>query len=336
MFVQLAFMHIYTNLGAKSKPGASHQLKMKSYYQFALLLFYLASVTFTSCKKIEEVNQDPEIEPLKHGFKVSAAIGYCASLAYTFFKGENLPDNAVIHSQNSNTDTESCIMLVSINESYPLPFNASVGQITIAGIWGEDGGVITALFTDIDLLEAKYEFKGIHTVPVIEIENGKIMTLFAEQDIVIGEGSDTLLHLNMTNPQITLETERLDENPYDDPFAAVQQNVWFVSVNQNNTMSDIYDDEYTINGGGQIAEATSTSGGILYHAMIGAKFIHSTCDINPISGVGFIQNLKVGTEVDLGHIFLNFHDRCDGKAYVELATGKYLLLNHKNVNLNFY
>ena len=334
--MQLAFVYIYSNLGVRSTLGAFNQLKMKAYCQFTFLLSFLALVTLTSCKKIGEMNQDPEIEPLKHGFKVSAAIGYCASLAYTFFKGENLPDNVVIHSQNNNIDTETCVMLVSINESYPLPFNASVGQITIAGIWGDDGGVITALFTDIDILEARYEFVGIYTIPVIEIENGTIMTLFAEQDIIIGEGSDTLLHLNMTNPHITLETERLNENQFDDAFAAVQQNVWFASVNQNNTMSDIYDDEYTINGGGQIAKATSNTGGILYHAMIEAKFIYSTCDLNPISGVGFIQNLVVGAETDLGHIFLNFHDRCDGKAYVEFATGKYLLSFHKDVNLNFY
>ncbi len=102
---------------------------MKPYYQFVLLLFYLASLTLTSCKRINEVNQDPEIESLKHGFKVSAAIGYCASLAYTFFEGENLPDNVVIQSQNNSNDTETCIMLVSINESFPLPFNASVGHI---------------------------------------------------------------------------------------------------------------------------------------------------------------------------------------------------------------
>lgn len=309
---------------------------MNSYYRFVLLLLYLASVTLTSCNRIDEVDQDPEIEALKHGFKVSAAIGYCASLTYTFFNGEDLPDNVVIHSQNNNIDTESCIMFVSINESYPLPFNASVGQITIAGIWGHDGGVITAIFTDIDVLEEKYEFIGIHTIPVTVMENGEIMTLFAEQDIVTGEGSDTLIHLNMTNPQITLETERLNENQPDNAFAAVQQNVWFVTVEQNNTASDIYDDEYTINGGGQIAEATSTTGGILYHAIIDAVFIYSTCDLNPISGVGFIQNLKVGTEIDLGHIFLNFHENCDGKAFVEFATGKYLPSFHKNVNLNLY
>ena len=278
--------------------------------------------------------EDPEIEPLRHGFKVSAAVGYCASLAYTFFSGNDLPDNVVIHSQNNNIDTESCLMLVTINESCPLPFNATVGEITVAGIWGNDGGVVSALFTDIDILESKYEFIAIHTVPVIETEPGVIMTLFAEQDIVIGEGSDTLLHLNMTNPQITLETERLNENPYGDAFAIIQQNVWFISVNQLGSCSDIHDDEYGITGGGQIAEASSNTGGVLYHAIIDASFIQSECSLNPLSGVGFIQNLKVGADTDLGHLFLNFHERCDGKAYVEFATGKYLLFLHKDVNLN--
>jgi len=309
---------------------------MRTYYLFYILISYFAIVVLTSCRKLNEVNQDPEIEPLRHGFKTSAAVGYCASLAYTYFKGESLPDNVIIHSQNINSETEAGIMLVSIDDSFPLPFNTSVGQITIAGIWGDNGGVITALFTDIDILEAKYEFKGIHTIPVIELEDGRIMTLFAEQDIIIGEGSDTLLHLNMTNPQINMELGRLGAEKPVDAFVAVQQNVWFITVNQDNTMSDIYDDEYTISGGGQIAEITSMSGGVLYHAMIGTKFRYSTCKFNPVSGVGFIQNLKFGNQTDLGNIFLNFYDRCDGKAFVEFSSGKYLKSFHKNVNLHFY
>ncbi|MFH2141240.1 MAG: hypothetical protein ABIJ97_02370 [Bacteroidota bacterium] len=311
---------------------------MKTYYLFLILIFYLTGVSLTSCKKINKVNQDPEIEPIRHGFKTSAAIGYCASLAYTLFNYGNLPDNVIIQSLNINNEsgTRTAIMVVSINDSYPIPFNSSVGQITIAGIWGDNGGVITALFTDIDILEAKYEFKGIKTIPVIELEDGKILTLFAEQDIVIGEGSDTTIHLNMTNPQINLEIERLEEYQPSNVFVAVQQNVWFITVNRNNNVSDIYDDEYTINGGGQIAEIAGSSGGMLYHSMISAKFIHSTCELNPVSGVGFIQNLKIGTQTDLGHFFLSFHENCDGKAYVELSSGKYLTSNHKNVNLNFY
>jgi hypothetical protein len=308
---------------------------MKTWYLLVIYSFVIFS--FTSCKKIKEIDQNPEIKPLRHGFKTSAAIGYCASLANRLFKGEMLPENVILQSKKKNSQSETGIMLVTINDAYPLPFNSSVGQITIAGIWNEEGGgIITALFTDIDIIEEKYEFIGIHTIPVVEMENGNLLTLFAEQDIVMGAGSDTLLHLNMGIAQISLELDRVKNPLPDDEFVAVQQNVWFINIDQNNTMSDVYDDEYTIHGGGQIAEITSVTGGVLYHAMIGAKIIYSTCDMNPVSGVGFIQNLKVGTETDLGHIFLNFHDRCDGKAYVEFATGKYLTSNHGNVNLNFY
>jgi hypothetical protein len=307
---------------------------MKTHVLLLAILLPLASVSLLSCKKVKELNQDPEIEPLRHGFKTSAAIGYSASLAYTFFMGEELPGNVIIHTQ-PNSETKTGILLVKINDEYPLPFNTSVGQITILGIWGEDGGVITALFTDIDILEAKYKFSGIHTIPVIGLENGKIMTLFAEQDILIGEGSDTLYHINMTNTQISLEMKRLKADLPDEVTAAVQQNVWFTTIDQNNSMADSYDDEYSVSGGGQIVEITSDNGGMLYHAMIGAKYIQSTCDLNPITGVGFIQNFKFGTKVDLGHIFLNFHEDCDGKAFVEFATGKYITSNKRNVNLNF-
>ncbi len=310
-------------------------MEVISYNRF-VLVFCLVFVVVTSCKKIEEINQDPEIKPLQHGFKTSAAIGYCASLASTFFKGEVLPGNVIISSKKKTTDSETGIILVTINDAYPLPFNSSVGQITIAGIWSEDGGIITALFSDINILEEKYEFRGIHTIPVIEKEDGNILTLFAEEDIVVGEGSDTLLNLNLSIAQIYLELERLEAEKPGDAFAAVQQNVWFITIDQNSTMSEIYDDEYTVHGGGQIVEVTSNTSGILYHAMIDTKFVYSTCNMNPVSGVGFIQNLKVGDILDLGHIFLNFHERCDGKAYVEVATGKYLASNHRNVNLNFY
>ena len=311
---------------------------MKKITLFSLLIFYIAIVILISCNKAEEVNQDPEIEPLKQGFKVSAAVGYCASLANTLFRGEDLPDNVLFQSISNDEYSGAGIMYVTINNSYPLPFNSNIGQIIIVCLWdvSDYSGVITTIFTDIDILEEKYEFSGIHTIPVIEMEDGNILTLFAEQDIIIGEGSDTLLNLNLTNPQFSLEMDRLDTEQLNDAFAAVNQNVWFININQNNTMSDIYDDEFTINGGGQIVEYTSVSSGMLYHAMIGAKFIHNTCEINPIDGIGFIQNLKAGTKLDLGHIFLNFHDKCDGKAYVEFATGKYLTSNHINVNLDFY
>ena len=303
-----------------------------------IVIFSVLIVSIFSCKKVKEFDYNPEIEPLKQGFRTSAAIGYCATVAHTFFTGGDLPDNVIIHSNNSGPDNASGILFLTIDENHPLPFNSNIGQITIGGLWDEDCGVITALFTDIDIIDSKYEFRGVHTIPVIELEDGRVMAFFAQEDCVMGEGEDTIVNLEVgiAKMVIDIETDRMEnEEEPTDAFVAVKQNVWFVVVDKNSTASDIYDDTYYVNGGGQIAEITSVSGGIMYHAMIGAAFTPDECLLNPTSGVGFIQNLKVGTETDLGHIFLNFHDKCDGKAYVEVSTGKYLTSNHKNVNLNF-
>jgi hypothetical protein len=303
-----------------------------------IVLFTILIGLLSSCRKIKEYNYNPEIEPLKLGFQTSAAIGYCANIAHTFFTGGNLPGNVILNFSNDDDISKSCILFITVNNEYPLPFNSSVGQITIAGLWNGRGGVITALFTDIDIIDSKYELKGIHTIPFIELGNGNLLAFFAQEDIVIGGGEDTIVNLQigLANMNIAVETDRLDnEEQLTDVFAAVDQNVWFITIDKNNSASDVYDDNYTVCGGGQIAEVTSLSGGLLYHAMIDARFTPDECLLNPTSGVGFIQNLKVGTKTDLGFIFLNFNERCDGKAYVELATGKYLTSNHKNINLNF-
>jgi hypothetical protein len=318
---------------------------MKTKYMKKIICFVsllaMISLISSSCKKIKEFNYDPEIEPLKLGFQTSAAIGYCADVAHTFFTAGSLPGNVVVDfSENDKGNgAQSGILFIMINSEYPLPFNANVGQIAIAGIWGEGGGVITVLFTEINIIDSKYEFKGIHTIPVIELENGKIMTFFTQEDIVMGEGEDTIVNLQMglASMNIGIETARLEnEELPSDAFAAIAQKAWFITIDKANAASDIYDDSFTVYGGGQIAEVSSKSGGVLYHSMIGAGFIPDDCLMNPTSGIGFIQNLKVGDNTDLGHIFLNFNERCDGKAFIEVGTGKYLTSSHKDVNLNFY
>jgi hypothetical protein len=45
--------------------------------------------------------------------------------------------------------------------------------------------------------------------------------------------------------------------------------------------------------------------------------------------------MDVGAEIDLGHIMLDFHDQCDGKADVDFVAGKYFSSNLNTVNLNF-
>lgn len=284
------------------------------------------------------MKKDPEITPLQHGFKLSAAIGYCASLAAMAFEGKELPENVVFEAGSKGDLHSSGLLYVTADAEHPIPFNDQYGQVIIGGIWNKEtgGGVISILFGNFNLLAADFKFYGLYTIPVRKkINSEDYVTVFAEQDIVIGEGTDTILHFGLSRIAFDLEMERLDSEEPKDAFVAVKQNVWFVTIDQRNTFPDIYDDKYRVNGGGQIAEVINASGGITYHALIDTKFSYSDCPENPVSGSGFIQNFKAGDRLDLGNILLDFHSSCDGKAKVKFGTGKYLPANGRNVNLNF-
>lgn len=290
----------------------------------------------TTCKKLEDINRSPELDPLEQGFKSCATIGYCAALAQRAFTGEALPANVTFEPRSENGYSSAGVLHVQVTKDTPLPFNTNVGNIYIAGLWdGTHGGVISIVFADINIVESQFKFYGLYTVPVNRKANGEIITIFAEQDIIIGEGADTLLNLSLSKPKFDTELARLNNSYPSDVFTAVKQNVWFVAMNQNTEPPYLYD-QYTINGGGQILEARSNSGGILYHALLNTKFSYDQCDLNPSSGIGFIQNVKAsGSSVDLGNITLEFHDGCDGRAAVKVATGKYVTSNGKNIDLNW-
>jgi hypothetical protein len=230
--------------------------------------------------------------------------------------------------------TGAGIIRVEVTPGNPLPFNGHIGDIVIAGLWNGKSGVISIVFGDIDFLSSNFEFYGLHTVPVFENNDGNITTLFAEQDIVIGQGSDTLLNLSLSNPKFDLEQDRLNNPRPTDFFTAIAQKVWYMEIERNN-VSDVYDDSYTLTGGGQVLEARSTSGGILYHALIDTEFNYLSCSQNPVDGTAFIQNIKVGSSTDLGNITFEFHSKCDGKADVIVATGKYVGSNGRAINLDW-
>ncbi|ELR69021.1 hypothetical protein C900_05579 [Fulvivirga imtechensis AK7] len=299
----------------------------------------LASLlTFGTCTRVDELRQDPELTPLQQGFKAAAAIGYCVSLAATAFEGHPLPANVTFEAGANSEYSSSGLIYLTVDKSHPLPFNNKIGNILIGGIWDntDGGGVISILFGDLDILSAEFKLYGIHTIPVIrKKDSDQLVAVFAEQDIVIGEGSDTIIHVGLSRIAFDTELQRLESDQPADVFATVKQNVWFINVDQRNSFSDIYDDEYVINGGGQILEANSTSGGILYHAMIETAFSYATCSRNPLRGTAFIQNIKAGNSIDLGNILLDFHSSCDGQADVQFSTGQYLSSNGQNIHLNF-
>lgn len=299
------------------------------------ILLLIVCFTF-SCSKIDEFLQEPELTPLEDGFKASAAIAYCVSLASRAYTGKSLPSHVTYDEDARAGYTGSGLIYVDVSSGNPLPFNKSTsGDVIISGLWdGENGGVISILFADVNILKSEFKFYGLITIPVyVRPENGEIVAIFAEQDIVIGEGDETLLNLSLSKPEFNLELERLKTDAPSDVFVAVTQNVWHITIEPGND-ADLSDDKYEVTGGGQIVTAESNSGGVLYHAMINTQF-SPDCTKNPTSGNAFIQNLQAGSIIDLGTILVDFHDDCDGNAVVTLATGKYATSTGSEVKLNW-
>lgn len=303
-------------------------------FQRSAPTLFIAAILFTltvvSCKKIDKYNQKPELESLQQGLRTSAAIGYCVSIAEAAHSGKPLPNN-VVFEENSG------LIYVKVDAAHPLPFNKNVGDIVIAGLWTNNGGILSILLANIDILGGDVKLYGLHTIPFVKrSEQEGIMAVFADQDIIVGDGSDTILDLsNITSLVFDYEMGRLDKDKPTDPFAIVKQNVWLINIDQSGTTANVLDDKITINGGGQIVEARSESGGIMYHALIDTKLNFSLCTLNPVSGNALSQNFKAGTSfIDLGNSFLSFHDGCDGKALVEFSSGKYIGYNGKHISLN--
>jgi hypothetical protein len=295
-------------------------------------LFAISFILLFSCKKIKEYEQKVELEPLQQGLKTSAALGYCASVALDAFTGKELPSN-VLFVKNTG------LIYVKVDKEHPLPFNNAVGDIVIAGLWQNNCGLISVLLSKIDILGGDVKLYGFYTIPVIKNRDNDdaLITVFARQDIVVGNGSDTILRLgDITQTVFNAEMDRVNSAKPTDAFVVVKQNVWYIDVKQNNTPANLYDDDITVNGGGQIAEIKGTTGGVMYHAMINTNINFNECSINPVDGFALIQNFKAGGElfVDLGNSFMSFHNNCDGKLHVDFCSGKYLSSNGKNISLN--
>lgn len=307
---------------------------MTRYIKHSAVFLIIIMITGASCRKIKQYNTPLELEPLQQGLKVSMAAGYCAAVAASVFEQGILPSNVEYVQGNTAGYSKSGIIYLHIDSDHPLPFNSNVGDVVIAGLWDGTGGVISILFANIDIISGVYKLYGLQTVPVVRREDGRLMTVFAQEDILLTSGADTILNISLTNPQFNLELDRTNDPMPENVNIAIQQNVWFTVVDQMSTFDNVYDDDYLMSGGGQIAEVQSSSGGVMYHAMIDTKVNYASCAKNPLSGTAFVQNVKAGGSfVDLGNFMLSFHDVCDGQAHVDVALGKYLKYNGKYAGL---
>lgn len=299
--------------------------------RFLPLFLVTALVTglMQSCS-IRENNEPPELESLRQGIRTSAAIAYCASIAYTAHKGLPLPLNVT-------NGAGPGLLHVRIDNQNPLPFNKGTGSIIIASLWSETGGgVMSVLFAGIDQSDSKLKIYGFWAVPLAEDLSGEyIKAVYADQDIITGYGSDTILDLtSITGFFMNSRLELLESEVQKDPFVAVKQNFWIIKIKPKGTYNIVLDDDIEVSGGGQLAEVVDQSGGVVYHALIEARLNYLQCSRNPVSGYALSQNFKAGSDfIDLGNSLLRFHSSCDGKAHVEISTGKYWGYSNRDISL---
>lgn len=291
--------------------------------------FVVLASLIVSCN-LEKNTELPELGSLQEGIRTASAIAYCSSIVVAAHEGSPLPLNV-------EPIAGSGLLNVRIDDQFPLPFVNGKGNITIASLWNENGGIMSVLLTGINPASGKNRISGLYAVPLVhEAPGGCIKAVFADQDVIIGNGSDTILDLSsISSLFLNTRLDMLSVEATDDPFVAVKQNVWLVNTWHNGTTANVYDDVTEVNGGGQMAVVKGETGGVIYHAMIKTRLNYLLCSRNPVSGYALSQNLTAGGDpiIDLGNSLLRFHSECDGTAHVEISTGKYFGYTGRNIFL---
>ncbi len=300
------------------------------YIQYIILLFIL----LVSCDKdkYEGIFYPPETTPIELAIKTATSIGYASSVAMSSISG-NSPANASISRSSSGYPCTATIY-VDVNSSYNAPFTNDYGELVIAGYFIDQyTAILTVLFTDINVTAGSIVLYNIHTFPVT-IDNDIITSVYASQDINFREENDTMLSIDLTTGEIDTELARLQLSAANDIYIAVEQDAWIIETNQDNTPNITADDDYMITGGGQLAKITSNTGGIYQQALLDCK-VNSTCNRNPTSGYALLQDTKAGeNDIKLGQALMRFHNSCDGKIYIEAATGNYVTYSGKTIDIN--
>jgi hypothetical protein len=285
-----------------------------------------ALVALSSCNKVSDLLREPDVTQVRNVLKAAMPIGYAANLTMAAMQGAVLPNVTVVRS-GTDTSTGCFLVNITVDSTYPLPGNVrAVGIITTAGIIVDNRtAIMTAAFSEINVTRGSFVLGDISTFPAVsDTISGKRELDVVYSDIDVNAGSDTLLHIGITQGQIDAELVKYQTMKSFDSGVSLSENAWIIRVDDNNTLSNPADDRYTIFGGGQYVEVYDNNAEIVQLTMINAA-MSPACKFNPDQGYALWQNM--GTDKsgpDIGHVFLTFHSACDGSARVTIATGVYL------------
>ncbi|MBI9052962.1 MAG: hypothetical protein JEY96_04045 [Bacteroidales bacterium] len=309
------------------------------------IILVIILIINVSCRKKEFDNplddwfQDPPVAPITQTIKTVVPIGYAASVAMLYLKGYDVPV-AKIEKRKSAT-----LLYVNTETDYPYTFEGDdYGQMIIAVLSTDvNTALVSVFFTDMDIVAGKFKLKNVVAFPVIFDDlNNKITAVYASMDINLGD--NLFPDIDLTSDEIEDNLGKLDNertnSTLDGVEIAITQDAWIIDVYYND-IDDLLDDEFKIYGGQQAIAVedfdTESSVGALQMAMIGVEF-SSDCLKNPSSGYAFMQDVEVASSsnssnIVFGHVFYEFHPRCDGDIVVDLATGNFIFAIGKEIDL---
>ena len=293
-------------------------------------------VTNVSCRKkefdnpLDEWFQDPPVAPISQTIKTVVPVGYAASLAMLHLKGYDVPVSK-IEKRKSTT-----LLYVDAENDYPYKFEGDdYGQMIIAVLSTDvNTALVSVFFTDMNIVSGKFKLKNVIAFPVIFDElNSKITAVYASMDINLGD--NLFPGIDLTPDEIDENLEKLENertnSDLDGVELAITQDAWIIDVYHKGTYDNLLDDKFKIYGGQQAIAVedfeTESSVGALQMAMVGVEF-SSDCVKNPSSGYAFMQDVEVASssnssDIVFGHVFYEFHPRCDGDILVDFATGNF-------------
>jgi hypothetical protein len=256
-------------------------------------------------------------------------LGYAANLTMATMRGEKLP-NVTIARNSTDTSIGCFLVYIKVDSAFPLPGNVRAsGRIITAGLSMDNKTVLmTAVFSEMNILQGSFSIRNISTFPVVadsDIITGKRQLMIVYTDIDVNSGSDTLLTVGISHDQITAELKKFQTMKSFDSGVALKENAWIITVDDNHTLSNAFDDIYVVFGGGQYIEVSNSKSDMVQLTMIGATMTPQ-CKMNPTSGWALWQDFGAGsqpTDVDIGQVLLTYHSTCDGNAKVAVSTGVY-------------
>ena len=309
-------------------------------YRWPVVVFFAVVLTATvmlcSCSSdgddfLDDLFRSPNTEPIRASIKTAVPLAHAAAVSMAAVQGD-IGDEVLVSNICDDEGDYPCASLITFPmepENIPFAFNEG-SHAVVAGFWSSpDQAILTVSFIETIAGVPSFEVSDVATFPVkrVEFPHPGYMVVYANADINIVSDPDPD---DLTDEQKEAEFRRLELSADDDPDINIALDAWIIEVDSGDALDQFSDDSYTISGGGQYINVTSNGGntasGVYQLGLAGIR-VDSSCSLNPLGGIGLIQELgaATGDAIPLAATaLLYFEGGCNGRIHVSLATGNFI------------